>query len=86
MMVFDETESVPTTEPGTWDADYVVGDIADVVTGLRFWIGTNASGAYDELRVGSNWAGVAVPVPEPTSLAMILVFGLGLGMRRSTRR
>lgn len=41
----------------------------------------NASGFFDELRVGTTWAAVTPPVPEPASLSLLALGGL-IGLRR----
>ena len=54
MVVYDSSETPPTADPGTYDATHTFSSSA-VIDGARFWIGVNASGAYDELRLGSTW-------------------------------
>lgn len=58
MSVFDQTESVPSIPPDTWDADYVVANPLTDIASVRFWIGTTATGSHDELRIGPTWQDV----------------------------
>jgi hypothetical protein len=65
MSVFDATESVPLTEPVSYDRTHTFSSTA-TINGVQFWIGTNASGAYDEVRLGSTWADVTSINPNFT--------------------
>jgi hypothetical protein len=63
IVVFDATEAVPGADPGAYDATYSFGSGA-TINGAQFWIGTNASGAFDELRLGSTWEDVTSVDPS----------------------
>lgn len=63
MIVFDSTESIPGTDPGAFDATYNFSSSA-TINGAQLWIGTNASGMYDELRFGSTWQDVTSVNPN----------------------
>lgn len=54
MIVYDTSETPDAVEPGVYDATYTFASSAEIDS-ARFWIGTNASGAFDELRLGGTW-------------------------------
>jgi hypothetical protein len=56
---YDPAEIVPGTEPAAWDLTW--GTSSSVILNtLRLAMGTNATGAFDEFRLGSTWADVAI--------------------------
>ena len=57
---YDHTETVPDTEPTAWDLSWATSSSLMLDT-LRLALGANATGAFDEFRLGSTWADVAVP-------------------------
>ena len=65
MTVFDATESVPLTEPVSYDKTYTFSSTANI-NGAQFWIGSNATGEYDEVRLGHSWADVTSINPNYT--------------------
>lgn len=58
--IFDSTETVATSEPETWDKTKNFTSIA-VLDHVRLWIGVQASGEFDEIRIGNTWADVTSP-------------------------
>jgi hypothetical protein len=58
-MTFAPNETVPTTEPETWERVHSVG-LGAVISGVRLWIGVPTTGEFDEIRMGESWADVAV--------------------------
>ena len=59
------SETVPSEEPTTWDGVRSVG-IGATIAGIRLWIGVQTTGEYDEIRMGTSWADVAVAPQFPT--------------------
>jgi hypothetical protein len=57
---YDHTEVVPHAEPATWELNWATSSSLTLDT-LRLALGTNATGAFDEFRLGSTWEDVAVP-------------------------
>jgi hypothetical protein len=58
-VTYAPSETVPTTEPTTWDGSDSVG-LGVTITGIRLWIGVPTTGQFDEIRIGTSWADVAV--------------------------
>jgi hypothetical protein len=56
-IVLDPTETLPASEPVTWDSSREFNSIA-VLDRVRLWIGVVAGGQFDEIRVGQTWADV----------------------------
>ena len=84
MNVYAPGDTVPQSEPGSWDLA-TSGARNDLITQLRINIGTNNSyGEIDEIRIGTDWASVAVP--EPASLAVMGVGALAVRAVRRRRR
>lgn len=63
MLIFDSTETVPLAEPAAYDQMNTFTSNA-TLNGLQFHIGNIASGAFDELRLGSTWADVTSANPN----------------------
>jgi len=63
MIVFDSTETVPTTEPVSYDKTHTFSSSA-TINGVQFHIGNVAAGAFDEVRLGSTWADVTSANPN----------------------
>jgi hypothetical protein len=63
MLIYDSTESVPVADPLVYDQMHSFGSNA-TLDGLQFHIGNNASGVFDELRLGSTWADVTSANPN----------------------
>jgi hypothetical protein len=57
---YDHTESVPIAEPTTWELNWATSS-SIVLNTLRLVLGANATGAFDEFRLGATWQDVAVP-------------------------
>ncbi|MCA9239350.1 MAG: hypothetical protein KDA37_04085 [Planctomycetales bacterium] len=57
--VYGASDTVPTIEPATW-ALSAASDQSLVFDSVRVAFGNNASGAFDELRIGATWEDVAV--------------------------
>lgn len=79
LKVYGPNDTVPVTEPTTWDASYSESSSLTIAhVGINVGA-NNSSGEYDELRVGTDWSSVA---PEPASLALCLAGALALVRRR----
>lgn len=65
-MLFDASRPIPALEPGVFDLTFDIQEDRGnhVVDTARFWIGTNAVGAYDELRLGRTWQDVTSTDPN----------------------
>lgn len=63
VVIYDSTETIPATDPGTFDQFATLSSSA-VFDTVRLWIGTNADGAFDELRFGNTWADVTSANPN----------------------
>ena len=63
LIIFDSAETVPSIEPASYDQFNNFTSNANL-TGLQFHIGNIASGAFDELRLGSTWADVTSANPN----------------------
>jgi hypothetical protein len=74
VVTYTNGETVPTTEPATWEGVRNTSASNAVLDGVRLWIGTVTSGQYDEIRIGNTWESVAVLVPEPASLSLFVGF------------
>lgn len=74
-------DSIPLTEPAVWDVENTM-HLNAFNDRARLWIGPNAEGAIDELRLGSTWASVT-RIPEPSSilLAAMSIFAIGIYRR-----
>jgi hypothetical protein len=57
---YDLAGSVPLTEPTAWDLVWATSSFA-VLDNIRLALGNNATGSFDEFRVGATWEVVAVP-------------------------
>jgi hypothetical protein len=58
--VFGPTDTVPATEPVTWDVSHTEA-VNHIYNGVRFQTGSSVAGSeYDEIRIGQTWADVAV--------------------------
>ncbi|HEY1067931.1 MAG TPA: PEP-CTERM sorting domain-containing protein [Pirellulales bacterium] len=68
LKVYDGTSPVPVAEPTEWDSTFGVNS-QRIIDNVRFVNGANASGEFDELRVGSTWADVAGGATTPTGSA-----------------
>lgn len=79
LKVYGANDTVDTEEPVQWDGDFS-GDINDVFSVLRLELNDGFTTAMDEIRIGTDWASVAVP--EPGTLSLLTVCGL----LRLTRR
>jgi len=67
VMIFDPSRSVPDEEPETWDF-FNSFSSESTIAGARLWIGRQASGQFDEIRIGTTWESVTVNevvFPEP---------------------
>jgi hypothetical protein len=86
-MVFSPTDSVSASEPITWDATIAsytpTGTNNNILTRIRLWAGENATGQFDEIRVGSTWVSV---VPEPSTVLLMCVGIVAVGTCRLRRR
>lgn len=82
-LIIDETESIPLVEPVTWDLTHMPNSNV-MLNSVRLAMGNNASGAFDEVRIGTTWNDVAVP--EPSS-ACLLILGVAVffGLHRVRR-
>ncbi|MCO6044253.1 PEP-CTERM sorting domain-containing protein [Aeoliella sp. ICT_H6.2] len=63
LTVYDSSESIPASEPGVFDTTYSFDSGANI-NGARFWIGSNASGMFDEVRLGPTWEDVTSVNPN----------------------
>lgn len=78
--LYEPGETVPWTEPATWDCSYSRAVTGTVCNRLGMLSG-NAIGAVDELRLATTWA-EAMPVPEPGA-GLLLFTGLAwMALRR----
>jgi hypothetical protein len=83
MNVYGPGDAVPLTEPSTWllsaTATY---NAVPINVRIETGGGTTAPvfAEFDELRIGTTWAGVAVP--EPAGVALVGLGGLLLARRR----
>jgi hypothetical protein len=68
LKIFDGTSPVPTAEPTEWDSTFSVNSNR-IIDNARFVNGANASGQFDELRIGSTWADVAGGATTPAGSA-----------------
>ena len=84
VVTYTNGETVPTTEPTTWEGVRNTSVTNAVLDGVRLWIGTVTSGQFDELRVGTTWESVAVP--EPAALTLLSGILISLACRRAHRR
>jgi hypothetical protein len=58
VVTYAPSESVPVTEPSTWEGSYSGSTSNAILDGLRLWIGAVTSGQYDEIRIGNTWQSV----------------------------
>lgn len=80
---YDDTETVPDTEPLVWTNIMTLSGLAGNDLGaVQFRIDGPATDTqlFDEVRLGATWNSVAVP--EPTSAAMIMAAAGLLALRR----
>ncbi|MCA9258207.1 MAG: PEP-CTERM sorting domain-containing protein [Planctomycetales bacterium] len=84
-MVYGPGDVVPALEPAVWDMSVTKTLNTGVIDQIRLEVGANSHGDYDEFRIGSDWASVAVDVPEPTCVALTLM-GSVAGMASLRRR
>ena len=61
-ITYAPSDTVPTAEPAAWESTRSVG-IGTTIAGIRLWIGVHAIGQFDEIRMGTTWADVAVAPP-----------------------
>ena len=66
--IFDGAVDVPTTEPTVWDSTFS-NNSSRIIDNVRLIVGTNACGAFDEIRVGSTWGDVAGVATTPVLTA-----------------
>lgn len=74
LAIFGEGDTVPLAEPlnsDDWDLSVVRNINASFIDTFRLAIGANATGGFDEIRIGQTWADVT-RVPEPAT------WGLGI--------
>jgi hypothetical protein len=81
--VYDSADTVSLAEPGAWDITYAVA-LGNIIDQIRPTLGTSATGAFDEIRIGDSWA--SVTIPEPTSLMLLAAASLLLSVRRGSSR
>jgi hypothetical protein len=85
LMIFDEDDVIPATEPAAWDMTALNASGANIRV-ARLAMGANALGAMDEIRIGQSWSDVT-RVPEPTTLGMIAAGVMAAwGLRRRSQR
>lgn len=83
-IIYDSSETVPLTEPVTWDKTRAISS-ALAIDRVQLWVGQNAAGAFDEIRIGDTWESVT-SVPEPTSVTLITIVALiAVGKSRNWR-
>jgi hypothetical protein len=58
--IYDPSETVPATEPATWDIEYSFSSNL-IISQARLAYGASALGAIDEIRIGQTWADVTAP-------------------------
>lgn len=84
--VFEPGETIPVTEPTTWDCSYS-SSVAGIVCDRLGMLSGNAIGSIDEIRLATTWGEVA-PAPEPGAGLLLLVglAGLVLLQTATTRK
>ena len=60
---YDHLDSVPESEPAQWDLTWATSSAA-VLDTIRLALGSNATGGFDEFRLGTSWDDVAVAAPS----------------------
>jgi hypothetical protein len=61
-MVYTQGETVPNAEPTTWDVEHTTFlNSTALLNSVRILTGTNARGAFDEIRLGYSWGSVVDP-------------------------
>jgi hypothetical protein len=82
---YGPADSVPIAEPANANWHISVSEAVNhIYNAIRLQLGTNASGEFDEIRVGTTWESVTV-IPEPASLGLLVIAGLGLPVWRRRR-
>jgi hypothetical protein len=63
-ITFAPSDTVPVAEPTVWESSRSPG-LGATIAGIRLWIGVQTTGEYDEIRMGTSWADVAVAPAFP---------------------
>jgi len=84
LKIYDESMTPDLIEPASFD---LVAMNDSGVNLTKLFIGMNAGGEIDEIRVGTTWADV-LSVPEPATAPLLLaaIAPLALATRRPRRR
>jgi hypothetical protein len=80
---FGPSDAVPAAEPATWALTHNP-NVNAVINTARLWVGTAATGAIDELRLGTTWQSVTA-IPEPATAILLALAIAGTALKRQNR-